>query len=247
MSEWVEGRVVENRRWTDELHSLFIEADVEPFVAGQFTRLALDVDGERIARPYSFVNAPGSRPLEFYFITVPKGPLSERLYALPEGASIWVARRPAGHFTLQQVADAESLWMLATGTALGVFLSILRTEEPWRRFRRVVLVHGVRRPDEQTYGEVLDEIARAHPGQFQVIHSVTRPEGVSRPEERITAMIEDGRLEAEAGTALSPDTSQVMICGSPQMVTDTVALLETKGFRKNRSREPGQITTEKYW
>ncbi len=229
MSEWVEGRVVENRRWTDELHSLYIEADIEPFVAGQFTRLALDVDGERIARPYSFVNAPGTRPLEFYFITVPKGPLSERLYALPEGAPIWVARYPAGHFTLRQVADADTLWMLATGTALGVFLSILRTDEPWRRFGRVVLVHGVRRPDEQTYGEVLDEIARALPG------------------ERITAMIADGRLEAEAGAALSPESSQIMICGSPRMVSDTVALLETKGFRKNRSREPGQITTEKYW
>ena len=46
------------RRWTDKLYSLQLTADIAPFTAGQFTRLALDIDGERVARPYSFVNAP---------------------------------------------------------------------------------------------------------------------------------------------------------------------------------------------
>ncbi|MBI1194832.1 MAG: ferredoxin--NADP(+) reductase [Gammaproteobacteria bacterium] len=245
--EWIQGTVVENVRWTEQLHSLRIEADIAPFTAGQFTRLALDVDGERIARPYSLVNAPDIRPLEFYFITVPHGPLSQRLYALNEGDFVWVAKRPAGHFTLTNVSSAKTLWLLSTGTALGVFLSILRTQEPWERFERVVLVHGVRTSDEQTYLELLAEIGAAHPGRFHVIHSVTRPGGASQPENRITTMIQDGRLEAEAGARLDPESCQIMICGRPEMVSDTLHLLEKRGLAKNRSLTPGQITTEKYW
>lgn len=245
--EWAQGTVVENVRWTEQLHSLRIAAEIAPFTAGQFTRLALDVDGERIARPYSFVNAPDQQPLEFYFITVPHGPLSQRLYALNEGDPVWVAKQAAGHFTLTNVPSAKTLWLLSTGTALGVFLSILRTPEPWARFERIILVHGVRTTEEQTYLDLLAEIEAGHPGRFQVIHSVTRPGGVSQPENRITTMIQDGRLEAEAGTRLDPESCQVMICGRPEMVSDSLHLLESKGLAKNRSLTPGQITTEKYW
>ncbi len=247
MSEWVEGRVVENRRWTDELHSLLIEAEIDTFTAGQFTRLALDIDGERIARPYSLVNAPGEQPLEFYFITVPKGPLSERLYALTPGAPIWVARKPAGHFTLANVPAAKTLWLLATGTALGVFVSLLKSGELWQRFEQVILVHGVRSDEEKSYADLLAAMADQHPGCFKVIYSVTRPESGARPEDRIPVMIADGRLQAQAEAALTPESSQVMICGNPQMVNDTLTQLEILGMRKNRSRQPGHITTEKYW
>jgi len=245
--KWVQGRVVENVRWTEQLHSLRIEADIAPFTAGQFTRLALDVDGERIARPYSFVNPPDQSPHEFYFITVPHGPLSERLYGLTEGDTIWVAGQAGGHFTLTNVPSDETLWLIATGTALGVFLSILRTAEPWDRFKRVVLVHGVRTPEEQTYLETLAAIEAEHPDRFQVVHSVTRASGDSKTDARITSMIEDGRLEAEAGARLDAESCQVMICGRPEMVSDTLHLLEKRGLAKNRSMTPGQITTEKYW
>ena len=62
MSRWVDGTVVNLRQWTDRLYSLQVEADIPPFKAGQFTRVALDIDGERVARPYSFVNAPDNPP-----------------------------------------------------------------------------------------------------------------------------------------------------------------------------------------
>ena len=63
MSKWLEGRVVGQTRWTDRLCSLQVRAPFGPFTAGQFTKLALDIGGERVARPYSLVNAPGAEPL----------------------------------------------------------------------------------------------------------------------------------------------------------------------------------------
>ena len=59
MSQWIQGTVVDNIHWTENLYSLKIDADIDTFIAGQFTSLALEIDGERIDRPYSFLSAPG--------------------------------------------------------------------------------------------------------------------------------------------------------------------------------------------
>jgi ferredoxin--NADP+ reductase len=247
MTRWVEGKVVELRPWTEELYSLRVRADIAPFVAGQFTRVARKIGDEIIARPYSFVNAPDDPVLEFYFITVPAGPLSHELIRLRPGDDILVAQRAAGFFVLRELPDAESLWMLATGTAIGPFLSILGTAEVWKRFRQVVLVHSVRTASELTYRDTLESLLKLHPAQLQVIPMVSRERVEHALEGRITQAILNGRLEARAGLSLDPANSQVMICGNPAMVHDTTHLLEHRGLRKNRRREPGHITTEQYW
>ena len=102
MSKWQEGRVVENKQWTSTLHSLRVEAPLASFEAGQFTRLALDIDGEEVSRPFSLVNAPGEQPLDFYFIEVPGGIFSTKLAKLNPGDSIKVATKATGLLTLKQ-------------------------------------------------------------------------------------------------------------------------------------------------
>jgi ferredoxin--NADP+ reductase len=158
-----------------------------------------------------------------------------------------VAPRAAGFFTLKELPDAESLWMLATGTAIGPFLSILGTREVWERFRRIVLVHSVRMARELTYQDTLRGLLEGHPEQLQVIPMVSRETVDYALGGRVTQAIEDGRLEVRTGLSLNAETSQVMICGNPAMVHDTTHLLEARGLRKNRRREPGHITTELYW
>lgn len=143
MTEWVEGKVVGKQQWGDGLYSLQFDAPVADLKAGQYTKVAVDIDGERIGRPYSLVNAPGTGPMEIYFNEVPEGPLTPRLSDLDPGQSIWVSATAGGIFTLDTVRPAQTLWLLATGTALGVFLSILRTPDPWEKFDRVVLVQRI--------------------------------------------------------------------------------------------------------
>ena len=69
----------------------------------------------------------------------------------------------------------------------------------------------------------------------------------TRCQGRIPAAIDDGRLEARAGIALSPENSHAMLCGNPAMVEDTQKLLATRGMRRHRRREPGHVTLETYW
>jgi ferredoxin/flavodoxin---NADP+ reductase len=247
MSHWVQGQIVGKRSWTDSLFSLRIDAPVEMFQAGQFTQLALDIDGERIGRPYSFVNAPDERPLEFHFITIPRGPLTDRLRHLDTGDMIWIAARPAGYFTLAGVRDAEHLWLMATGTALGVFLSLLKTGEIWRRFGRVILVHAARMRSELTYQEEILGFCAARPDRFTYVPFVSREDTGFAIRDRIPNAITDGRLEEAAGAPLRPDDSQVMLCGNPGMVRDTTRVLEARGFTRNLRKSPGNITSEHYW
>jgi len=142
---------------------------------------------------------------------------------------------------LSEVPDAETLWLISTGTGLAPFLSILRTETPWRRFRKVVLVHAVRYAHELTYREMI----AATPARY--VTFVSREQAAGSLAGRIPAAIADGRLEQAAGVELAPDTSQVMLCGNPQMLKDAAAALMARGLRKHRRRAPGHITVESFW
>ena len=246
MSVWLDGAVVAQTRWTDRLLSLRVDAPKVPFEAGQFGKLALDIDGECVARPYSFVNEPGAAPLEFYYAIVEGGPLSPRLSPLAAGHKGLVAPVAAGFLVLSEVPDAENLWLIATGTGIGPFLSILRTATPWKRYQRIVLVHAARHAGELAYGAVVEAISKAHAGQFSFTSITSREAGGMR-RGRIPALIADGSLEALAGVELSAAASQVMLCGNPDMVKDAIAVLALRGMKKHRRRNPGQITVENYW
>ena len=250
MSKWLEGRVLENRAWTQTLFSLRValgtSAPKLPFEAGQFVRLALDIGGERIARPFSFVNAPSDPVLEFYGVIVPEGPLSPGLARLQAGDALYVADNPSGFLVLSEVPPAEDLWLLATGTGIAPFLSILRTDAPWQRYRRVILVHAVRRANELVYKDVIFELQAAGK-QFGYISFVSREQHPESLAGRIPDAIRDGRLEAAAGAPIAPERSQFMLCGNPGMLKDAATELALRGLRKNRRRMPGQITVESFW
>jgi len=247
MTTWLDGEVVENRHWTDTLFSLRVKGAPLVFEAGQFVRIALDIDGERVARAFSMVNAPDEPLLEFYGVVVPQGPLSPRLARLGVGDRLLVASNPAGFLVLKELPDAETLWLLATGTGIAPFVSMLRADTPWQRFENVVLVHAVRHAPELVYRDEVDRASAKHRSRFRYVPVVSREDAPRTLRGRIPALLADGRLEGAAGLKLAPTGSQVMLCGNPDMLKDTTAALAGRGLRKNRRRTPGQITVESFW
>lgn len=247
MAQWKEGKVVEYTRWTDILFSLKIDVAINDFAAGQFTSLALDVDGERVARPYSFISAPADNPKEFFFYTATEGRLSNALVKLRVGDSVWVKQQPNGFFVLNEIPEADDLWMLATGTGIAPFMSILGTEEAWQRFKRIILIQAVRAGSDLLYQEQISAIRAKRGEQFQHQAFVSREAIPNTMGGRIPAAIESGQLEGKLGIEFSLDKSQIMLCGNPAMVKDASEVLKARGFSKNRRRTPGQITTENYW
>ena len=246
MSGWSDGRLVSRRDWAPGLSTLRIEAEVEPFQPGQFLNLSLAGAADDDRRSYSIASPPGG-PLEFLVTEVTGGKLTPRLLGLAVGDALLVERKPQGFFTLRWVPEARELWMIATGTGLGPFLSILKSEEVWQRFERVVVVHGVRDAGQFAHRAELDAMKSARPALRTVgILSREAPSpGVLAG--RVTTAFESGALENAAGSTLDAANVHVMLCGNPSMIDEMTTLLAARGMRKHRVRNPGHITVEKYW
>ena len=245
--KWVQGEVVSVKHWTDSLYSIKIDAPDIKFTAGQYTRVALDIDNEEVARPYSFVNSPEERFLEIYSVSVPNGPLSTSLQKLNKGDSIKVYRNANGFLVLNEVPIVENIWMLATGTGIGPYLSILKTQNSWERFDRVVLVHAVRYKKELTYQDTIKELKKKYGERFIYITFVSREESENSLSGRIPESIKNGKLEDKAKIKMLPENTHIMLCGNPDMLRDTTITLKEKGLKKHRRSSPGHITTENYW
>ncbi|WP_457913903.1 ferredoxin--NADP(+) reductase [Candidatus Gillettellia adelgis] len=248
MTEWVKGEIIRIEKWTDKLFSIIINAPIDPFIAGQFTKLALDVDGQRIQRAYSYVNAPSSQNLEFYIVTVPIGKLSSTLTRVSLGAEIMLTKKSAGFFVLDEVPECETLWMLATGTAIGPYLSILQTGIGLERFKNLVLVHATRFTCDLSYLPLMTRLQEQYNGKLRIQTIVSREITSNALSGRIPTLLQNNHLEAAIGLTIHPDTSHIMLCGNPQMVSCTQKLLqEQRKMRKHFRRKPGHITSENYW
>ena len=246
MADWLDGKVIEKIRWNERLFSLRIQSDLGDFLPGQFVRVALEIDGERVARPYSLVNRPGDAYQEIYFNIVPEGPLSPRLAELEAGDDIFVTDTPNGFLTIEEVPQCKHLWLAATGTGVGPFLSILKGEDVWQKFDKVVLAYSVRDQSELAYQEQVEKISEQHDEKFSFVPFITREAVEGAFNKRITDAIEDGSLEGRVGVAINDADSHVMMCGNSEMISSVSACLAQRGMRKHRRREPGHITTEKY-
>ncbi|MCT4707564.1 ferredoxin--NADP(+) reductase [Enterobacteriaceae bacterium H16N7] len=248
MADWVKGKVTQVQHWTDSLFSLTVQAPVAPFTAGQFTKLGLEIDGERVQRAYSYVNAPGNPDLEFYLVNVPEGKLSPRLHVMQPGDEIMLVSEAAGFFVLNEVPDCKTLWMLATGTALGPYLSILQEGRDLERFENIVLLHAVRYANDLSYLPLMQELQQRYEGKLRIQTVVSRETIAGSLTGRVPALIENGELEAAVGLSMDTESSHVMLCGNPQMVRDTQQLLkETRQMTKHLRRRPGHMTAEHYW
>ncbi|MNZ32012.1 Ferredoxin--NADP reductase [compost metagenome] len=223
------------------------------FRAGQFARLGVTkADGSTVWRAYSMVSAPYDEHLEFFSIVVPDGEFTSELSRLREGDTLMVDRQAFGFLTLDRFVDGRDLWLLATGTGLAPFLSILQDLEVWQRFERIVLVYSVRNGAELAYQELIAELKDKEylegvADKLLFIPTVTREEVPGALHGRITTLIENGELERAAGLALTPEHSRVMLCGNPQMIEDTRAVLKGRDMNLSLSRRPGQVAVENYW
>lgn len=223
------------------------------FQAGQFARLGVcKADGSVVWRAYSMVSSPHDEFLEFFSIVVPGGEFTSELSRLVEGDTLLVDRQAFGFLTLDRFADGRDLWLMATGTGVAPFLSILQDFEAWEKFERIILIYSAREARELAYQELIVGLAQReylaeYGHKLQFIATVTREHHPGALNGRITGLIENGELERAAGVELTAEHSRVMLCGNPQMIDDMRKLLKARDMRLSLSRKPGQVAVENYW
>ena len=252
MSTVSQERVLSVHHWNESLFSFKTTRNGGlRFRNGHFVMIGLEVEGRPLLRAFSFANANYDDHLEFYSIKVPDGPLTSRLQHIRPGDPILVGSKPTGTLILDHLLPGKRLYLLGSGTGLAPFMSLVRDPEAYERFETVVLAHGVRHvsdlgyrgyiedelPDHELVGEEVKEKLRYYP-------TVTRE--AFRNQGRLTDLLDSGKLPADLGLpALDPAHDRVMICGSPAMLADTVALLEARGFEEGSSDGAGHYVIER--
>ncbi|MDR2334788.1 ferredoxin--NADP reductase [Diaphorobacter ruginosibacter] len=252
MSAFIEARVQSVHHWTDRLFSFTTTRDPGlRFSNGHFTMIGLRVNDKPLLRAYSIASANYEDHLEFLSIKVEDGPLTSRLQHIQPGDSIIVGRKPTGTLVVDYLLPGKRLYMLATGTGLAPFMSIVRDPSTYERFEEVILVHGVRQANELAYHDLLQQTLPAHEflgdmvaSQLRYYPTVTRES--FRNTGRIPDLLDSGRLCSDLGIPqLNAEEDRVMICGSPAMLRDLKTLLEHRGFSEGNTSTPGAFVIER--
>jgi ferredoxin--NADP+ reductase len=247
--------ITDVRPWTDSLFSFKTTRDRGyRFTPGQFARLGVPgaAEGSIVWRAYSIASAHYDEHLEFFSVVVPDGAFTSRLSKLKEGDRILVEKKSYGFLTTDRFQQGRDLWMLATGTGLAPFLSILHDFATWESYDNLVLVQSVRTQAELAYEDLIRGFHRseyyaefAH--KLRYLRIVTREPVPGALRDRVTKLLSSGVLEENVGLKLDHDRSRIMLCGNPEMVEDSRTLLLDRGFRVSRRGDPGHLAAENYW
>ncbi|AFZ83780.1 ferredoxin--NADP+ reductase [Candidatus Kinetoplastibacterium blastocrithidii TCC012E] len=245
INEWVPGK----------LFSITITKDKNFFFkAGQFTRIGVGINNDTnniIWRAYSMVNSPNEDYLEFYYVIVPNGKFSRILSKLKFDQTLFVRRQSFGFLTIDQFQkNTDNLWLMATGTGISSYISILKDKKTWDRFKKIILVHSVREIKELTYQEIINKIKieQSTIGNILTYVPITTKENTECVlHERLPIIIENKRLEEMAKETLDCRCSSVMLCGNPEMLLDVRKILIEKGFTTKNSDNSKNLVMENYW
>jgi len=240
------------RHWTDTLFSFTATRNSSfRFISGQFAMIGLEVDGRPLLRAYSMCSAHHEDHLEFFSIKVASGALTSRLQHLKPGDHLLVGRKPTGTLIQDNLRPGKTLYMLATGTGLAPFCSIIKDPETYDRYEHLVLVHGCRHVAELGYGELVMNQLMQDPvfgdlAQEKLLYYPTVTREAFRNTGRITALLETGKLEADlALPRIKAASDRVMLCGSPAMLQHLEIFLQNQGFVEGNHTIAGDYVIEK--
>ncbi len=245
-------RVTHVHHWNDTLFSFRTTRDPSyRFKNGHFTMVGLPSDGRPLMRAYSFASANYEHELEFFSIKVPDGALTSKLQNLAIGDEVLVGKRSTGTLIPDNMIPGRYLYLLATGTGIAPFMSIIKDPEIYDQFDRVILAHGVREVSELAYTDYIEKVLPndEYIGEMVRKKLVYYPTVTREPYKnngRLTELIRCGKLFLDLNQPHpNLDDDRFMICGSPSMIKELVGMLKSKGFSEARNVKPGHFVIER--
>ncbi len=210
----MESVVIQNRILAPGTHEISLERNGFMFRAGE--EIVVHGIASEDDRTYSLASGERESVLRLLIRVIPDGRVSPRLARLAPGERVSFSG-PTGSFTLRDPDRPACL--VATGTGVAPFVSMLRSHPDWRP----ILLHGVRHAQELYYRE---EFA---PRAAEYVPCLSRDP--VRPR-RVT--------DALAERAMPSDTD-IYLCGGQPMIRAARALLLARGH------PPDRIAAETYY
>ena len=240
------------RHWSDNVFSIRLtRAPSFRFRAGEFVMAGLMDGAKPLLRAYSVASPVWDEEIELYSIKVPDGPLTSRLQHIAVGDQILIGKKPTGTLVLDALKPGKRLVMIATGTGIAPFASLMRDPDVYELYDEVILAHTCREVADLAYGQDLAANLADDPlvgdvagGKFRLVSTTTREESPFMG--RVTDLIRSGAFYERTGLApLNPATDRVMICGSMDMLKETSEIVEGLGFEEGSNNKPGDYVIEK--
>jgi glycine betaine catabolism B len=134
-----------------------------PFQSGQYINVFVDAGGVRTSRPYSIASSPTQTGhYEIMVRKVEDGFVSDYLLnELKQGDKI-SSSSPSGNFHYNPLFHGNKLALIAGGSGITPFMSMIRELSDKNLNRRLHLFYGCRVEDDVIYRTELDRIASAH-------------------------------------------------------------------------------------
>lgn len=219
-------------------HITFTPQNEGPFeyTPGQFIMIHFpNEEGIELNRSYSISAPPGEH--EGFSLCVKRvdfGKGSTLLHKLEVGDEIKTSG-PFGRFVLRD-EDPEDIILVATGTGIAPFRSMIDQLKTSLDNRRIWMLMGVRHGDELLYHDEWTALDEAHE-RFHYRAIVSRP----RPEDHWTGPV--GYVSAffdELSPHINPGRTTAYLCGVPPMIDDMRERFMAKGMTRR------EIRTEKF-
>lgn len=237
---------------------------IPEYKAGQFVALGLYASGERctdatdehtelapeklIKRAYSIASSSTQEFIEFYITLVHSGSLTPRIFNLKIGDKIWMGKKATGMFTLDEIAPEKNVVLIATGTGVAPYMSMLRSNA-LSRTGKIMVIHGAANSWDLGYSSELTLLESMFPN-FHYHPTITEPAkepvGWNGDIRFIEEIWKDTIMDQKFGFRPKADDTHVFLCGNPIMINGMKEMLDIEGFKVHKKREPGQIHIEEF-
>lgn len=234
------------------------------FEAGQFVALGLPPNAPRCAaatnefeppkpdklirRAYSIASSSTEDSIEFYITLVHTGQLTPRIFELNIGDKIWMGKKAVGMFTLDQIDNDRNIILIATGTGVAPYMSMLRSNA-LKRKGSILVIHGAANSWDLGYSSELKLLASMF-DNFHYHPTITEPKrepiGWNGDTRFIGEIWKSGLAENILKTKPSPKNTHVFLCGNPIMISGMKELLYPDGFTDHKKKSPGEIHAEEF-
>ena len=224
-------QVTEVQHYTDKLFRIRTERPRSyRFTAGEFVMIGLE---DAPKRAYSITSGPYDDYLEFYSIKVPDGPLTSKLQHVKVGETIKVGDKPTGTLILANLELGGHLVMMASGTGIAPFISLLREPETYDLFDNITVTWTTRTHAEQDcYRDFLNEMP------VEYISTITQEP--AELQGRIQKFMEDGTVTID-----NPAEQRIMLCGSMDFNNELKQHFNSLGFSEGNKKTQGTFVQEK--
>ena len=223
--------VTEVQHYTDKLFRIRTERPRSyRFTAGEFVMIGLEGAPNRA---YSITSGPYDDYLEFYSIKVQDGPLTSKLQHVKVGDTIKVGDKPTGTLILANLELGGHLVMMASGTGIAPFISLLREPETYDLFENITVTWTTRTHAEQDcYRDFLNEMP------IEYFSTITQEPAEN--EGRIQKFLNHGILTID-----NPAQQRIMLCGSMDFNNELKDHFNSLGFSEGNKKTQGTFVQEK--